>query len=103
MRGSETMPIVKPHGETYMKRLMTMLSAAGLVLAFAISSWGQAKMLPTPYGQKIHAAFRFIVFEQPTKPFTTLNRAVSTRLPGWWQEKARYCPCPDDCVPGGNP
>ena len=30
-----------------MKRIMTMLSASGLVLALAISSWGQAKMLPT--------------------------------------------------------
>ena len=30
-----------------MKRSMTLMSAAGLVLALAISSWGQAKMLPT--------------------------------------------------------
>jgi hypothetical protein len=47
MMDPETMPMVKPQGETYMKRIMTMLSASGLVLALAISSWGQAKMLPT--------------------------------------------------------
>ena len=30
-----------------MKRIMTMLSASGLVLALAISSWAQSKVLPT--------------------------------------------------------
>jgi hypothetical protein len=47
MMAPETNPIVKPQGEQYMKRLLTMLSACGLVLALAISSWGQAKVLPT--------------------------------------------------------
>jgi hypothetical protein len=30
-----------------MKRIMTILSASGLVLALSISSWGQVKVLPT--------------------------------------------------------
>jgi hypothetical protein len=30
-----------------MKRIMTILSASGLVLALAIASWGQVKVLPT--------------------------------------------------------
>jgi hypothetical protein len=30
-----------------MKRIMTMLSASGLVLALAIASWAQSKVLPT--------------------------------------------------------
>jgi hypothetical protein len=47
MMDPETMQMVKPKGEKYMKCLMTMLSASGLVLALAISSWGQAKVLPT--------------------------------------------------------
>jgi Cu/Ag efflux protein CusF len=48
MMDPETLPMVQPHGETYMQRLMTLLRASGLVLALAISSWGQAaKMLPT--------------------------------------------------------
>src|SRR4030095_5233671 len=47
MMDPNTRQRVKPKGETYMQRLITMLSASGLVLALAISSWGQAKMLPT--------------------------------------------------------
>ena len=47
MMDTDTLPMVQPHGETDMKRLMTLLSAAGLFLALAISSWGQATMLPT--------------------------------------------------------
>jgi hypothetical protein len=47
MMDPNTRQRVKPKGETYMQRLITMLSASGLVLALAISSWGQAKVLPT--------------------------------------------------------
>jgi hypothetical protein len=43
----EILPRVKPQGETSMKCIMMLLSTAGLVLALVISSWGQAKMLPT--------------------------------------------------------
>src|SRR4029450_12106764 len=47
MMDPNTRQRVKPKGETYMQRLITMLSASGLVLALAISSWGQAKVPPT--------------------------------------------------------
>jgi hypothetical protein len=42
-----TTQMVQPQGEHYMKRILMMLSASGLVLALAISSWGQSKVLPT--------------------------------------------------------
>jgi hypothetical protein len=41
------MQMVQPKGEKYLKRLITLLSASGLVLALATSSWGQVKVLPT--------------------------------------------------------
>jgi hypothetical protein len=47
MMHPETTQMVKPQGEQYMKCIMTMLSASGLVLALAISSWAQSKVLPT--------------------------------------------------------
>jgi len=47
MMHSETSQMVKPQGEQYMKRIITMLSASGLVLALAIPSWAQVRVLPT--------------------------------------------------------
>jgi hypothetical protein len=43
----ETTRIVKLQRETCMKRIMTMLSASGLVLALAMPGWAQVKVLPT--------------------------------------------------------
>ena len=47
MMHPETTPIVQPQGETYMKRVTIMLSASGFVVALAMASWAQVKVLPT--------------------------------------------------------
>ena len=48
MRNSQTHKIVKTKGERYMKRITSILSACGVVLALSLPSWAQeVRQLPT--------------------------------------------------------
>jgi hypothetical protein len=47
MMNPETTQIVKPQGEQYMQRVKMLLRASVLVLALAIPSWAQVRVLPT--------------------------------------------------------
>src|SRR5262249_37533603 len=79
MMRPDTAPIVQPQGETSMKRVKMMLSASGLVLALAMSSWGQVKVLPTHTVtvagtvETIDHTKRVVTIRTATGEFTTLD------------------------------
>ena len=79
MMHPETTQMAIPEGEKLMKRIMTILSAAGLVLALAMPGWAQVKQLPsqtvTAEGTiaTIDHAKRIVNLKTPTGEFVALT------------------------------